>query len=443
MASGDAAIDDPIDERRARRQLRAVSLGLCVLVAVAALVRIATGLSGPVLWFYLVFLLMFAVVAAASGRVGVRPLAWSLVTCVFVTMSGLAALTGGVASEAYAGMPVLVLTAGLFLGARGALVAAAAGVGAGVLLVGLDAAGALPASLAAYNSGQLLVVRAGALAAAGGLTYVAVRQLRTALAEARANAVQIQRANAELRRTTAVLAERTAELERANHELERFASSVSHDLKEPLRMVTSFCGLLQRKLGPRLEAREQRYLELAVDGAQRMNGMIDGMLELSRIARDVERRDVDVAALVEATLSDLELALDEAGARVTLHVPADLRVRAHGTQLGTALQNLVLNSVRYRSERPLELEVRAELRGRAWTLAVRDNGIGIRAEDRERVLEPYQRLHPRDEIPGLGLGLSLVARVARAHGGSVQVGPGLDGIGCGVELRMPRDDRIE
>ncbi|MFE9427418.1 ATP-binding protein [Kitasatospora sp. NPDC006697] len=217
------------------------------------------------------------------------------------------------------------------------------------------------------------------------------------------------------------LDEQAADLRRSNTELEQFAYVASHDLQEPLRKVASFCQLLQRRYAEQLDERANQYIEFAVDGANRMQTLINDLLAFSRVGRlhsDVEPVALD--ALLEQTLRTLSLRLEESGAEVT-HDPLPT-VTGDPTQLGALLQNLISNAVKFRSpERPPRIHLEAEPDGEQWRFAVRDNGIGIDPEYADKVFVIFQRLHTRDAYQGNGIGLAICKKIVEFHGGAIDV----------------------
>ncbi|WNI19505.1 CHASE3 domain-containing protein [Streptomyces sp. ITFR-21] len=217
------------------------------------------------------------------------------------------------------------------------------------------------------------------------------------------------------------LDEQAAELRRSNAELEQFAYVASHDLQEPLRKVASFCQLLQRRYGDQLDDRATQYIDYAVDGANRMQTLINDLLAFSRVGRlHSDTATVDLEQLFTRTLDALSLTVEEAGAEVT-HDPLPV-VTGDATQLGMLLQNLVSNAVKFRSpDRSARVHLSVERQDGLWSFAVADNGIGIAPEFAEKVFVIFQRLHTRDAYPGNGIGLALCKKIVEFHGGSIAI----------------------
>jgi light-regulated signal transduction histidine kinase (bacteriophytochrome) len=215
---------------------------------------------------------------------------------------------------------------------------------------------------------------------------------------------------------------RTQELQRSNSDLEQFAYVASHDLQEPLRAVVSYLQLLQRHYQGRLDERADKYIGYAVEGGRRMQQLINDLLAFSRVGRqDRALGAADGEAALARALANLRAAIAESGAQVT-HEPLPT-VRADATQLEQLLQNLVSNALKFRGREAPRVHVWAErlAEERAWRFGVRDNGIGIAPEHRERIFGLFQRLHGRGEYPGTGLGLAICRKVAERHGGRLWV----------------------
>ncbi|ELY66186.1 ATP-binding protein [Natronococcus jeotgali] len=217
------------------------------------------------------------------------------------------------------------------------------------------------------------------------------------------------------------LEELVGELEASNERLEQFAYAASHDLQEPLRMVTSYLRLIEDRYGDDLDADGEEFLEYAVDGADRMREMIEGLLEYSRVdTRGDSFEPVDLEKVLEAVRSDIRVRIRETGAEIDAsRLPC---VRGDAGQLRQLFQNLLENAIKYSGEEPPRIEVSAE-RSRAdgyWRIAVSDDGVGIDPAESERIFDVFQRLHGRDE-PGAGIGLALCRRIVERHGGEIGV----------------------
>jgi PAS domain S-box-containing protein len=215
------------------------------------------------------------------------------------------------------------------------------------------------------------------------------------------------------------LENRTRELQSSNEELEQFAHSASHDLQEPLRMVTSYVQLLGERYSGRLDADADEFIGFAVDGAARMKQLLGGLLAYSRVGRG---RDFTAVAATEAlqwALKNLALALAESGATVTCDVLP--QVLADRAQLGELFQNLLGNAIKFRGQRRPEIRIGAERRGKEWVFAVADNGIGLDPRHAESIFVMFRRLHRSSEYPGTGIGLAICRKIVERHGGRIWV----------------------
>ncbi|MFC8884919.1 sensor histidine kinase [Streptomyces cinereoruber] len=212
-----------------------------------------------------------------------------------------------------------------------------------------------------------------------------------------------------------------ADLQRSNAELEQFAYVASHDLQEPLRKVSSFTQLLQRRYGGQLDSRADQYIDFAVDGANRMQVLINDLLDFSRVGRlHNAHQSVDLDDVLERTLSALSVGIEEAGAVIT-HDPLPTLV-ADPTQMGMLWQNLIGNAVKFR--RPDEaprIHVAAAREGDLWRFTVTDNGIGIAPEYADKVFVIFQRLHTKAVYSGSGIGLAMCKKIVEFHGGTIAV----------------------
>jgi PAS domain S-box-containing protein len=217
------------------------------------------------------------------------------------------------------------------------------------------------------------------------------------------------------------LAQRAERLQGTNAELQDFAYTASHDLSEPLRMVASFLGLLERRGGGALDDKSREYLEQAVGGAVRMRHLIDDLLTYSRVANEEPRREqVDLGALVGGVLQVLGPAIAEEGAVV--EVGALPTIEAEPGQLAQLLQNLIGNAVKFHVPgHPPVVRVTARRTIGACVVTVADDGIGIADGDQERIFAMFTRLHGRDEYAGTGIGLAICRRIAERHGGRIYV----------------------
>ncbi|WP_069387935.1 sensor histidine kinase [Cellulosimicrobium cellulans] len=251
-----------------------------------------------------------------------------------------------------------------------------------------------------------------------------VEQMRVALV---GQVAEIRASHEEAARSHALLAEQAQELERSNRDLEQFAYVASHDLQEPLRKVASFTQLLKKRYGGQLDDRADQYIDFAVDGAKRMQRLIQDLLGFSRVGRTgTERVDVDLEQALATVLDDLSETLESSGATVT-HDPLPVVVGERAL-LHQLLANLVGNAVKFRHpDRAPHVHVGVLAHATHWELWVADNGIGIDAEYADRVFVIFQRLHPKDVYEGTGIGLALCKRIVEYHGGRIWIAPREDG----------------
>ena len=252
----------------------------------------------------------------------------------------------------------------------------------------------------------------------------------------------------ERKRAEEALRRITEELQRSNRDLEQFAYICSHDLKEPLRMVTSFLGLLKKRYQGKLDENADQYIEFAVGGAARMQRLIEDLLAYSRVGRESATETVQVAHAVDAALENLRVSIQESGAVITRDpMPA---IQTNLLELTQVFQNLIGNAIKFRAKgQRLEIHIGAEnesgarglgagrgaqdrermlffpdtrtLTSGAWVFSVRDNGIGIDSRFHDKLFTVFQRLHSRDEYPGSGVGLAICKKIVERHGGRIGV----------------------
>jgi signal transduction histidine kinase len=307
--------------------------------------------------------------------------------------------------------------------------------------------------LAGYVSGQPWVALAvGMLFTLLLTTYMFTALGRTArierlvrdLAEANAG---LEQEVAERRRAQEALVEQARDLERSNQELEQFAYVASHDLQEPLRMVSSFTQLLSKRYSGQLDSDADEFIAYAVDGASRMQGLINDLLAYSRVGtRGREPEPTHAGSVLSAVIDNLQTCIEEAQAEVTWdELPT---VLADATQLGQVFQNLISNAIKFRADEPPRIHVSVQLdedgrpasrwTGRPagsaqtgpvgtgyqpalWTFSVRDNGIGIEQRHLERIFVMFQRLNGKAEYEGNGIGLAVCKKIVERHGGQIWV----------------------
>lgn len=258
-------------------------------------------------------------------------------------------------------------------------------------------------------------------------------------ADVEAMRAHIQREVDELHLTNARLDEQTRDLERSNRDLEQFAYVASHDLQEPLRKVSSFCQLLQRRYGGQLDDRADQYIAFAVDGAQRMQALINDLLSFSRVGRTTSGFEpVALDAVARTAAGQLAAAVEDAGGEIV--IPTDLpTVPGDPGLIQALLFNLFGNGLKFhRPDVAPVVRLSAERRGDEWEIAVSDNGIGIEPEFVDKIFVIFQRLHGREVYGGTGIGLALAKKIVEFHGGRIWVDHGrIDEPGTTFRLTLP------
>jgi signal transduction histidine kinase len=211
---------------------------------------------------------------------------------------------------------------------------------------------------------------------------------------------------------------RALDLERSNAELEQFAYVASHDLQEPLRKVASFCQLLQRRYIGQLDARADQYIEFAVDGAKRMQALIDDLLTFSRVGR-IEREAVLVSAASALSQARVNLTTEIRKSGAVIQTTELPMVKAEFSLLTSLFQNLLSNAIKFHGDKPPVIEVAAVRHDGDWLFSVADAGIGIEPEFAERIFVIFQRLHDRTAYAGTGIGLAMCRKIVEHYGGRI------------------------
>jgi signal transduction histidine kinase len=399
------------DERHAVRQLRAELAGYPVARADVAMVLSKVSdwrsdYASPVI---------SAVQASGKALSGPPPQAGKAdFDSLRATLSSLQAYIAGQRRQALAGLN----------DAAAVLDAAGIGIAAGLLLVvilltlGVRNAAVLPLSRLAADARQI----------ADGdfdheLTQSGPREVRQLAADVASMRERILTELSALRAANAQLETRTQDLQRSNSELEQFAYVASHDLQEPLRKVASFCQLLQRRYGGQLDEKADQYIEYAVDGAKRMQLLINDLLAFSRVGRiQQERVPLPAAELLAQAQANLATVIRTSHARVEA---SDLpTVLAEPTLLTAAFQNLLSNAIKFHGELPPHVTVTARRDGEFWLFSFEDNGIGIESDYAERIFVIFQRLHDKAAYPGTGIGLAMSRKIIEYHGGRIWLDTG-------------------
>lgn len=227
------------------------------------------------------------------------------------------------------------------------------------------------------------------------------------------------------------------DLRLSNKELEEFAYVSSHDLKEPLRMITSFLQLLKRKYEPQLDEEANEYIDFAVDGAKRMDMVIEDLLDYSRIGRyNIKYEHINTNDIIEQVKSNLRSSIEKNKAVITHD---DLpTIYANASQMVQLFQNLISNSIKYRGEEDPRIHISSELVDDTYMFSVKDNGIGIDEKYLDKIFTIFQRLHTRNEYDGTGIGLAISKKILQRHGGQIWAESEL-GNGSTFFFTLPRE----
>jgi signal transduction histidine kinase len=256
-------------------------------------------------------------------------------------------------------------------------------------------------------------------------THLALYTLRRQLAEQ----------NARLQQEILVRAETEAALQRSNTEFEQLAYVASHDMQEPLRKIASYLQLLSQRYQGKLDADADEFIGYAVDGAKRMQALINDLLAFSRVGTKAKPfAPTDCNQIMRTALADLEFAIEECGAQVEVG-PLPV-VMGDATQLSQLFRNLLSNAIKFRRQITPIVRVSAERSEAGWRFAVSDNGMGIAPEYFERIFVIFQRLHGRARYPGTGIGLAICKKIVLRHGGQIGV-RSVEGEGSVFEFTLP------
>lgn len=232
------------------------------------------------------------------------------------------------------------------------------------------------------------------------------------------------------------LAHRAEELARSNSELQQYAYIASHDLREPLRMISSYLGLLERKYkGRELDEKAEEYIHYATEGSIRMQQMINDLLTFSRIDTAVKAFEaIDMNAVMKSVVRNLAVSIKETGATVAFGgLPT---IWADRSQMDQLMQNLIDNAIKYSGSDPPKVEVSATNRGGKWLFSVRDNGAGVPPNMSERIFQMFQRGYTQEERPGTGIGLAIARKIVERHGGRIWV-ESEEGLGSTFMFLLP------
>lgn len=231
---------------------------------------------------------------------------------------------------------------------------------------------------------------------------------------------ELQSSNEELRKIQDELEKTIDKLEVSNRDLEQFAYVASHDLQEPLRMVSSFTQLLERRYKNQLDENADEYIEFIVDGAKRMKDLINDLLAFSRL--NTERREfepVNMETSLNRVFSYFETSIQETKAKIT-HDPLPT-IMGDPSQITQLFQNLISNAIKFHGKEQLQIHISTHKSGKRWVVGVSDNGIGINQDHQKKIFDIFKRLHTREEYDGTGIGLAICKKIVERHGGKIWV----------------------
>ena len=245
-------------------------------------------------------------------------------------------------------------------------------------------------------------------------------ELSSANEELQAISEEVQTSNDELRHAQNNLRKLVSELKISNKELEQFAYVASHDLQEPLRMITSFTQLLEKRYNGQLDSDADDYIGFVVDGAHRMKDLIDDLLEFSRLNTEVREFELVIMEIaLEDVLRNLKPAIKENNALITHdYLP---NIIGDHVQIIQLLQNLIGNAIKFKGDNTPEIHISAQDRDNEWLFSINDKGIGIDKHHQKQIFSIFKRLHTREEYPGTGIGLSISKRIVERHGGQIWI----------------------
>jgi light-regulated signal transduction histidine kinase (bacteriophytochrome) len=260
-----------------------------------------------------------------------------------------------------------------------------------------------------------------AIAIQQSILFKQLKHTNQALEQSKANLEQrVSDRTAELATANQQLQQLNQELIRSNHELQQFAYVASHDLREPLRMVTSFTQLLAKRYSGQLDAEADKIINFALDGAKRMEVLIEGLLAYCRLGSQAKTFElVNCEKILDRALSNLQLAIEETKTQIIRNpLPS---VVGDPDRLVQLYQNILANGIKYHGKTSPIIEIGAKAQGQEWLFWVKDNGIGIDPQYSDRIFQIFQRLHSLQEYPGTGIGLAICHKIIEHHNGRIWV----------------------
>lgn len=241
--------------------------------------------------------------------------------------------------------------------------------------------------------------------------------VKTIIADGKTQNISIIRNITEQKKILWAMQENARKLKDSNKELEQFAYVASHDLREPLRTITSYVQLLAIRYNDKLDAEANEFIQFTVDGAKRMDRLINDLLTWSRVTRDREITTVDLSEIMEIVMMNLRDSIRETNTIITMDpLP---KVRSSALQMTQLFQNLILNAIKFRGEKPPNIHISAKEQDVGWLFSVKDNGIGIDKKYADKIFVIFQRLHLRHEYEGTGIGLAICKKIVEQHGGRI------------------------